>query len=107
MRRRRLPHVDEAVSVKTQSEKNPKTHYPAGGISVTIYIFDSTRSVIKAEKICRDANLKVRVIPVPRSISPKCGMALEVEEDCELKVARVLQQAGIEAGTVDRRDVTL
>lgn len=72
-----------------------------------IYIFDSTRSVIRAERLCRDANLKVRVIPVPRSISPKCGMALEVEDDFEQNVKNVLEKAGIEAETVDRQDVTL
>lgn len=43
--------------------------------------FKNTRSVIKAEKALQKMNIDVKVIPVPRSISSECGMALEIKED--------------------------
>ena len=78
-----------------------------GDSSATVFIFDSTRSVIRAERLCRGAGLEIRVIPVPRSISPRCGMALEAAGRIEETVRHLLAEAGIDAGTVDRRDVTL
>lgn len=74
---------------------------------MTIFIFDSTRSVIRAERVCRTAGFEVRVIPVPRSISPKCGMALEVETENEKKIRRVLEKNNFPAESVNRKDVTL
>ena len=46
-----------------------------------VFIFPSTRAVIKAEGAARQGGLRFRVIPVPRSISPHCGMALEIDDD--------------------------
>jgi hypothetical protein len=78
-----------------------------GTISMRIFIFESTRSVIRAEGVCRAVGLEVRVIPVPRSISPKCGMALEVENEYEKEVRRVLEENNLPAETFNRKDVTL
>lgn len=45
----------------------------------TLVLFQNTRSVIKAERICIEANIKCKVIPVPREISSECGMAIEID----------------------------
>ena len=74
---------------------------------MTVFIFDSTRSVIRAERLCRGGGLEVKVIPVPRSISPKCGMALETADNLRGRILSLLAGAGIEAGTVDRGEVIL
>lgn len=43
-------------------------------------LFQSTRAVIQAERLCKKNNLSCKVIPVPRSISSECGMALEITD---------------------------
>ncbi len=42
-----------------------------------IITFPSIHDALKAEKHCRKAGFKVKLIPVPRHISSNCGMALE------------------------------
>ncbi len=37
--------------------------------------FDTTHMALKFEKKCRNAELDVRVIPVPRELSSSCGFA--------------------------------
>lgn len=51
-----------------------------------LYLFESTHTVIKAEKLCQNNNIKYKIIPVPRSISPKCGMAIEISDEFEIKI---------------------
>lgn len=77
------------------------------GNSKIIFIFDSTRSVIRAEKICRNAGLDIKIIPVPRSISPKCGMALEIDMKLEKDIRRLLLENDLNAETIERKDITL
>lgn len=52
-----------------------------------LLLFRSTHDVIMAEKTLRRQGIPRRVIPVPRSISSQCGMALEIApEDAEKAV---------------------
>ena len=44
-----------------------------------LFLFQSTHSVIKAEKVCLNAGISCSVIAIPRDISSECGMALEVD----------------------------
>ena len=41
------------------------------------FLFNSTQDAIKSDKICREANIPVTVVPVPRELSSECGIALE------------------------------
>lgn len=43
-----------------------------------LLLFQSTHDVIISEKALRQRGIPRRVIPVPRSISSQCGMALEI-----------------------------
>ena len=72
-----------------------------------VFIFESTRAVIKSEKAVRAANIYCTVIPVPRSVSPLCGMALQVEDSEEAHVSELLQGLEIEPKVFDRGDVVL
>lgn len=45
-----------------------------------LLLFQSTRAVIKAERICKKNGVYCRIIPVPRTISSECGMAIEIEQ---------------------------
>jgi len=46
-----------------------------------LLLFQSTRAVIKAERLCRRSGLACKVIPVPRLISSECGMAIEIRPE--------------------------
>ncbi|PIE54042.1 MAG: hypothetical protein CSA35_08215 [Dethiosulfovibrio peptidovorans] len=46
--------------------------------------FDVTSMALLFERVCRKADLAVKIIPVPRSLSSSCGLACEYpcgEED--------------------------
>ena len=45
-----------------------------------LLLFKTTRHAIKAEKLCKNHWVDVRVVPVPRNISSECGMSLELDE---------------------------
>ena len=59
-----------------------------------LFLFQSTHDVIMAERAIRTRNIPCRVIPVPRSISSQCGMALEIAIEYAEEVTDLL------AGTV-------
>jgi Protein of unknown function (DUF3343). len=44
-----------------------------------IATFRTTRSVMKADKACKQAGIAARVIAVPPTISSECGMCLRIE----------------------------
>ncbi|MFC1461212.1 DUF3343 domain-containing protein, partial [Verrucomicrobiota bacterium] len=43
-----------------------------------IVIFPSTHLALSAERAARAAGIPVKMIPVPRHISPDCNMGMEV-----------------------------
>lgn len=40
--------------------------------------FESTHMAIKSEKLLKDVNLDIRIIPVPREITSSCGLSLRI-----------------------------
>lgn len=46
-----------------------------------LFLFESTHAVMKAERICIKNDVYYKIVPVPRSISSQCGMALEVKKN--------------------------
>lgn len=48
------------------------------GGQICALTFLSIHDVMHAEKILKSEGLAVRLIPVPKQISPECGMALQV-----------------------------
>lgn len=42
--------------------------------------FDSTHHAIRAEKLFKDSNLNVRMMPTPREITASCGLSIRFEE---------------------------
>ena len=45
--------------------------------------FQSAHQALKAEKALKSCSLRCRMIPIPRNLSPDCGIALQIA--CELK----------------------
>ncbi|MDC7225326.1 MAG: DUF3343 domain-containing protein [Spirochaetales bacterium] len=72
-----------------------------------ILVFESTRAVIKAEKLIRAAEIECRIIPVPRTVSPLCGMAVELDEGSLQKAAVLLEEKNIKTDVFDRGEVSL
>lgn len=44
-----------------------------------IVLFDTTQAAIKAEKVLQQAQIKTKLIPVPRHISSNCGVSLRFD----------------------------
>jgi hypothetical protein len=61
-----------------------------------LLFFQSTHDVIVAEKTIRKAEIPRRVIPVPRSVSSQCGMALEISLENSSQVMELLSACGIQ-----------
>jgi hypothetical protein len=45
-----------------------------------IVLFDSTHYVLAAERVFREHGVRCDLVPVPRSLSADCGMAIEFLE---------------------------
>jgi hypothetical protein len=63
-----------------------------------LLLFQSTHDVILAEKAIREQGIPRRVIPVPRSISSQCGMALEIALEDREKVVELLDSSVFPGG---------
>ena len=59
-------------------------------------LFQSTRAVIKAERLLVKHALRCKIIPVPRIISSECGMAIEIDENDRDTVRSLFLQEEIE-----------
>jgi len=64
-----------------------------------LLLFQSTHDVILAEKAIRQQGIPRRVIPVPRSVSSQCGMALEISLDDREKVIELLESSVFPSGS--------
>lgn len=67
-----------------------------------VCVFSSTREVIKAEQAVKIAGIKYRVIPVPRSVSPFCGMALELTPDVYDQALAAMKAASIKPQSLQK-----
>ncbi len=56
-----------------------------------LFLFQSTHDVILAERAVRTRGIPCRVIPVPRSISSQCGMALDIAKEYAQTVIELLE----------------
>jgi hypothetical protein len=64
-----------------------------------LLLFQSTHDVILAEKAIRQQGIHRRVIPVPRSVSSQCGMALEIDPADREKVVELLESSVFSGGS--------
>lgn len=70
----------------------------------SLLLFQTTRAVIKSERILNDAGFLIRAIPVPKEISSECGIALELESVDAPKAQDILRGHGISARIQSSRD---
>jgi hypothetical protein len=62
-----------------------------------IILFQNIRQVILAEQWCRNHQLPVKVIPVPKPWSSECGMCLEMNQKDGNLLVPFLNEQGIVA----------
>lgn len=51
---------------------------------------------MKADKLCKKANLTVKVMPVPHIYSTECGMSLYYDDNDEERLRGLMSEVGIE-----------
>jgi hypothetical protein len=64
-------------------------------MSRLLVLFQSTHAVIKAERLCIAGNIPCKVIAVPRRISSECGISIELKEEQEAEVRKILAKNNI------------
>lgn len=64
-------------------------------MSKRIFLFQSTRHVITAERHALRQGFAVQVVPVPREVSSECGLALEMNDTDVRAVGQLLGELQI------------
>lgn len=72
-----------------------------------LILFQSTRDVIKLERNLSEKKIPFKVIPVPRSLSSECGMAIEIEEENIVYAEKIAFLFKIDLKIINRKEVTL
>ncbi len=52
----------------------------------TFALFHTTRSAIRAERVCKHEGITCKLVPVPRQFSSECGIAIEFDPSIEQRV---------------------
>ncbi len=64
--------------------------------SYGVVIFYSTSAALRAESLAKRANLKIKLIPVPRYLSSDCGVCLRFESEERAALQKILQEGKVE-----------
>ncbi len=67
-----------------------------GDSDYSVVLFYSTSGAIRAEKLTKEAGLRVKLIPVPRHLSSDCGVCLRFESADVDKVRSIVDAARVE-----------
>ena len=67
-----------------------------------VVLFNSTQAAIKAEKILKRENIKVKLIPVPRQFSTDCGICLRFDFVLAARITSILAGNRVEIADVHR-----
>ena len=62
----------------------------------SVVIFYSTSAAIRAESLTQKANLKIKLIPIPRHLSSDCGVCLRFNNEDKPKLEKILQDGKVE-----------
>ncbi len=59
-----------------------------------VFIFEGTHQVMAAEKTIKGEGIPMKLIPVPRSLTSDCGLAIRFDNRDGEKILRALNKAG-------------
>jgi hypothetical protein len=65
-------------------------------IQYCVVLFNSTSHAVHAERICRKANVDVRLLPVPRQLSSNCGVCMRFFVHEKQRVEEMLKEKNAE-----------
>lgn len=57
--------------------------------------FDSTHHAIKAEKLFKEHNLNIRMMPTPREITASCGLSIRFEAADLSEVESIIEKENL------------
>ena len=60
-----------------------------------IITFHTTTEAMAMEKVCKEAGVDGRLIPVPRAISAGCGLAWCAKPESEVVLRKLMEEKGI------------
>lgn len=60
-----------------------------------VAIFNSIHRVMEAERLLKDKQLKILLIPAPRALAADCGLAIRYAEEIRGEVEAALGEAGL------------
>jgi len=60
-----------------------------------VAIFNSIHRVMEAERLLKQRQLKILLIPAPRALAADCGLAIRYAEDVRGEVEGSLAEAGL------------
>lgn len=60
-----------------------------------VAIFNSIHRVMEAERLLKDKQLKILLIPAPRALAADCGLAIRYAEEIRGEVEGALAGAGL------------
>lgn len=60
-----------------------------------VAIFNSIHRVMEAERLLKDKQLKILLIPAPRALAADCGLAIRYTEEIRGEVEAALAEAGL------------
>jgi len=64
-------------------------------MSLGVILFASTHFAIRAEKLAKEKNFGVKLIPVPRHLSSDCGVCLRFSWEQKKEIEEILNLAGV------------
>ena len=67
-----------------------------------VVLFHSTQAAIKAEKILKEAKIKIKLIPVPRHLSSDCGICLRFDFANASVVKSTLESKNVQLAGIHR-----
>jgi hypothetical protein len=67
-----------------------------------VLLFASTHQAIRAEKLAKEKNLSVKLIPVPRHLSSDCGVCLRFSWDQKEEILCRLEKERVKMGEMHR-----
>ena len=61
-----------------------------------VVTFNSTHYAIKFEKILKDADIKMMMIPSPREITASCGLSIKFDQSDVEKVTKHIEESHVD-----------
>lgn len=60
-----------------------------------VAVFNSTNHAIQGEKILKDRNIEIKVIPTPREITASCGLSIRFDKKFLEEVLSCIQSTAL------------